>query len=56
MLVIECYLTDIHAELHIVAIDLPGHGQSSHRPVGAQYNVFEYVLDLKYVVDGKCRF
>lgn len=29
-----------------VAIDLPGHGKSSHRPQGAQYNQADYLQDL----------
>jgi pimeloyl-ACP methyl ester carboxylesterase len=38
--------------LHVVAIDLPGHGQSSHRPPGAFYHVQDYIADVKYVIDA----
>lgn len=41
--------------LHVVAIDLPGHGRSSHRPPGAFYHIQNYIADVKYVIDGKCR-
>ena len=40
------------ADLQVLAIDLPGHGLSSHRPPGAFYHVYDYIADLKYVVDG----
>jgi len=36
-----------------VAIDWPGHGQSSPRPAGAYYHLINMVADLKYVVDGE---
>lgn len=40
--------------LHVVAIDLPGHGRSSHRPPGAFYHIQNYIADVKYVIDGEC--
>ena len=40
-------------DLYVVAIDLPGHGQSSHRPVGVAYHFIDYVADLKYAIDGE---
>jgi len=32
--------------LRIVALDLPGHGHSDHRPSGAAYNIWDYVHDV----------
>ena len=29
----------------VYALDFPGHGLSSHRPVGACYNIWDYVAD-----------
>ncbi len=40
-------------DLHVVAIDLPGHGKSSHRPRGSMYNSFQYVADVQYAIEGK---
>lgn len=37
--------------LHIVAIDAPGHGLSSHKPLGAFYHLLEMLVDIKRVVD-----
>jgi len=30
----------------IVALDLPGHGHSDHRPLGAAYNIWDYAHDV----------
>ena len=35
----------------ILAIDLAGHGLSSHRPDGVPYSMIGYVLDIKRVLD-----
>lgn len=35
---------------HVVAIDLPGHGRSDHRPPGGWYHYVEYLADLQAVV------
>lgn len=32
--------------LRIVALDLPGHGHSDHRPAGAPYNIWDYAHDV----------
>jgi len=32
--------------LRIVALDLPGHGHSDHRPPGAMYNIWDYAHDV----------
>jgi len=33
-------------EFHVIAIDLPGHGKSSHRSADAHYHLLDYVHDL----------
>ncbi|KAG0410716.1 hypothetical protein HPB47_012137 [Ixodes persulcatus] len=40
----------LNPSLKIVALDLSGHGKSSHRPKGSQYNYLEYVVDVRRVV------
>ena len=35
-------------DVHFVAIDLPGHGKSSHKPKGV--NTYDWVVDIKRVV------
>ncbi|HAQ28042.1 MAG TPA: alpha/beta hydrolase, partial [Pseudomonas sp.] len=32
--------------VRIVALDLPGHGLSDHRPPGAGYNIWDYAHDI----------
>lgn len=34
----------------VVAIDLAGHGQSGHRPIGTEYALLEYVRDVAVIV------
>jgi pimeloyl-ACP methyl ester carboxylesterase len=41
------YLSDYY----MVALDLPGHGFSSHRPVGVRYHILDYVGDVLRVAD-----
>ena len=43
---------ELTADLYVVAIDLPGHGQSSHRPWGKIPNYEDYIVNIKYVIDG----
>lgn len=38
------------SHFYYIAIDLPGHGLSDHRPKGAQYNQMDYVQDLHELV------
>ena len=38
-------------DLYIVAIDLPGHGYSDHRPLGSHYHLVDYVADIQALLD-----
>ena len=38
-------------DLHIVAIDEPGVGLSSHKPPGSEYGRWHTLLEMKRVVD-----
>ena len=35
----------------LVALDLPGHGHSDHRPAGAGYNIWDYAHDVLQVAE-----
>lgn len=35
-----------------VAVDLPGHGLSSHRPPGVFYMFYAYVADVCHIING----
>jgi pimeloyl-ACP methyl ester carboxylesterase len=37
--------------VRIVALDLPGHGHSQHRPVGVAYNLWDYAHDVLQVAE-----
>lgn len=36
----------------MIAIDLPGHGRSSHRPPGSNNHFQEYLTDVQLVLKG----
>lgn len=38
-------------EFEVIALDLPGHGQSFHRPPGESYEMLDYVRDLALFLD-----
>lgn len=38
-------------DYHVIAIDFPGHGHSSHRAVGHNYGFIDYLLDVQPVFD-----
>ena len=40
------------AHFHIVALDLPGHGRSAHRPPGLWYHYVDYLGDVLAAVDA----
>jgi pimeloyl-ACP methyl ester carboxylesterase len=39
-------------EFHVVAVDLPGHGLSDHRPMQASYNIWDDLVDLSRLIDA----
>lgn len=39
------------ANVHLIAIDMAGHGQSSHRPGSAPYNIWEDVAEIFAIAD-----
>lgn len=39
-------LAPLLSGVRIVALDLPGHGHSDHRPAGAAYNIWDYAHDV----------
>lgn len=38
--------------VHLVALDLPGHGGSDHRPPGTPYHLIDYVADVRAAADA----
>ncbi|XP_059195106.1 serine hydrolase-like protein isoform X4 [Centropristis striata] len=46
------YLTRLFSECRYVAVDLPGHGLSSHRPPGESYSLFSFTADVHRVADA----
>lgn len=37
--------------VRIVALDLPGHGLSDHRPLGAGYNIWDYAYEILWTAE-----
>jgi len=37
---------------HIIALDLPGHGRSQHRPAGVRYHFIDYLDDVLAALDA----
>jgi pimeloyl-ACP methyl ester carboxylesterase len=44
-------LSDYLTGIDLVALDLPGHGQSAHRPAGVRYHFDDYVFDVLSAMD-----
>ncbi|MBF7072503.1 alpha/beta hydrolase [Glaciecola sp. MH2013] len=40
-------------DYHVIAIDLPGHGKSSHRSADAHYHLIDYVNDLHALITSQ---
>jgi len=38
--------------IRLVAVDLPGHGLSDHRPVGHAYHLIDYIRDVHWILDA----
>jgi pimeloyl-ACP methyl ester carboxylesterase len=38
-------------DVHMIALDMPGHGQSDHKPAQATYNIWDDLLDILAVAD-----
>lgn len=38
------------SDIHLVAIDLPGHGLSSHKPAGMFYHPCDWIVDVRRVI------
>lgn len=45
-------LAPLLPDLRIVAVDLPGHGLSDHRPVGLPYHYVDWVTEVTALVDS----
>lgn len=39
-------------ERHVVAVDLPGHGRSGHRPAQQEYHLVDYLHDIGALLDA----
>ena len=46
------FLAPLLPDTRFIAIDLPGHGLSSHRPPGVPYHFVDYIPDVIAAVDG----
>jgi pimeloyl-ACP methyl ester carboxylesterase len=38
-------------DYYVLALDLPGHGLSSHRPIGSHYHLMDFVYDLHELIE-----
>ncbi|GAB6019090.1 Serine hydrolase-like protein 2 [Chamberlinius hualienensis] len=38
------------SDIHMVTIDLPGHGLSSHKPPGTLYHICDWIIDIRRVI------
>lgn len=45
-------LAPLIERVHLVALDLPGHGRSSHRPCGNWYHFVDYLSDVAAALDA----
>lgn len=43
--------TRLADERHIIALDLPGHGRSAHRPAHQEYHLVDYLHDIGALLD-----
>lgn len=46
------HLAPLLSDLHIIALDFPGHGYSAHRPLGMRYHFLDYIADVVNVADA----
>ncbi len=44
-------LAPLLPDFHVVALDLPGHGRSGHRPLGAAFHFLDFLPDVAAVAD-----
>ena len=46
------FLAPLLSQYRVIAIDLPGHGWSDHRPSGGGYDIWRYVADVVAIADA----
>jgi pimeloyl-ACP methyl ester carboxylesterase len=47
-----CRLAPLLPDVHVVAVDLPGHGRSDHRPLGAAFHFLDFLPDVAAAADS----
>lgn len=47
-----CRLAPLVQDYHVVAVDLPGHGRSDHRPAGAAFHFLDFLPDIAAAADA----
>ena len=47
-----CRLAPLLRDFHVVAVDLPGHGRSDHRPLGAAFQFLDFLPDVAAAADS----